>query len=140
MLVKAIIWRESRFHPEKVGTSGERGLMQVMEPAAADWVKAEKIETFQPTDLFDPKTNMEVGVWYFARAMERWKDRDNPIPFALAEYNAGRSRADRWVAATNLGDKAEAADFIQAIDFPTTRSYVEEITRRYQFYRDRGRL
>ena len=140
LLVKAMVWRESRFDPDKVGTSGERGLMQVMEGAAQDWTKAEKIETFVPTDLFDPKTNLEVGVWYIARALERWKDRDDPVPFALAEYNAGRSRADRWLAATNLADKAEAADFVRAIDFPTTRSYVAEITRRYQFYRDRERL
>ena len=29
MLVKAVIWRESGFHPDKMGTRGERGLMQV---------------------------------------------------------------------------------------------------------------
>src|ERR1700678_3990316 len=40
MLLKAIVWRESAFKPEKVGTSGERGLMQVGEGAARDWAKA----------------------------------------------------------------------------------------------------
>ena len=140
MLIKAVVWRESTFHPDKVGTSGERGLMQVTEGAAQDWAKAEKVETFVPTDLFDPRTNIDVGAWYLARAMDRWKARDNPIPFALAEYNAGRSRADRWVAETNLADKAEAKDFVEAIDFPSTKSYISEITRRYQFYKDRGRL
>src|SRR6266446_604905 len=29
MLVKAVVWRESRFDPEKHGSRGERGLMQV---------------------------------------------------------------------------------------------------------------
>src|SRR4051812_8328261 len=62
-LIKAIVWRESAFHPDMVGTSGERGLMQVGEAAAQDWARAEKIETFMPTDLFDPKTNLEVGTW-----------------------------------------------------------------------------
>src|SRR5262245_46674543 len=46
LLVKAIVWRESAFHPDKLGTVGERGLMQVGEAAAKDWANAEKIETF----------------------------------------------------------------------------------------------
>ena len=29
MLVKAVVWRESRFQAEKIGAAGERGLMQV---------------------------------------------------------------------------------------------------------------
>ncbi|MDB6174796.1 MAG: mltE [Chthoniobacteraceae bacterium] len=140
MLVKAIVWRESAFYPDKVGTSGERGLMQVGEGAATDWAKAEKAETFVPADLFDAKTNLEVGTWYFAKALERWKSKEDPIPFALAEYNAGRSRVDRWIASTNMGEKATADDLMAALDFPTTRRYIEDITARYRFYQDRNRL
>ena len=36
MLVKAVVWRESRFDPRKLGGAGERGLMQVSEIAAQD--------------------------------------------------------------------------------------------------------
>jgi soluble lytic murein transglycosylase len=136
LLVKAMVWRESAFHPDKVGTSGERGLMQVGEAAAQDWAKAEKIETFVPTDLFDPKTNLEVGTWYIRRALERWKAKENPVPFALAEYNAGRVRVDRWVTATERGEEATAEHLTRAIDFPTTRKYIEDITARQRFYRE----
>jgi soluble lytic murein transglycosylase len=137
LLVKAIVWRESSFHPDKIGTVGERGLMQVGEAAAKDWALAEKIETFMPTDLFDPKTNVEVGTWYFKKALERWKQRDDPVPFALAEYNAGRVRVDRWVAETGRGGEVRARDLMLAIDFPTTRRYVEDITARHRFYQQR---
>ncbi|MES2571409.1 MAG: lytic transglycosylase domain-containing protein [Verrucomicrobiota bacterium] len=140
MLVKAIVWRESAFHPDKVGTSGERGLMQVGESAALDWVRVEKVETFVPTDLLEPTTNIEVGTWYFARALERWKSKEDPLPFALAEYNAGRGRVDRWVAATNMGEKATAEDLMSVLDFPTTRRYIEDITARFRFYQERGRM
>jgi len=133
-LIKALVWRESAFHPDKVGAAGERGLMQVGEGAAADWAKAEKVETFVPTDLFDPRTNLDVGTWYLARALARWKTKRDPIPFALAEYNAGRTRVDRWIAATDLGEKASADDLIAAIDFPTTRRYVQDIVRRYHHF------
>ena len=37
MIVKAVAWRESRFRPEKVGTEGERGLMQITDAAAREW-------------------------------------------------------------------------------------------------------
>ena len=69
LLVKAMVWRESAFDPTKIGTSGERGLMQVGEAAAQDWAKAEKIETFVKTDLFDAKTNLDVGTWYLKQAL-----------------------------------------------------------------------
>ena len=139
-LLKAIVWRESAFQRHKVGTSGERGLMQVGEAAAQDWAKAEKVETFVPTDLFDAKTNLEIGTWYLRQSLDRWKQKKDPLPFALADYNAGRSRVDRWLAAANLGEEATAEDLLMAIEFPTTRSYIETILSRERFYRDRGRL
>jgi soluble lytic murein transglycosylase len=138
-LLKAIVWRESGFQRHKVGTSGERGLMQVGEAAAQDWAKAEKIETFVPTDLFDAKTNLEVGTWYLRQSLDRWKQKKDPLPFALADYNAGRSRVDRWLAAANFGDEASAEDLLLAIEFPTTRSYIETILSRERFYLPRSR-
>ena len=139
-LVKAIVWRESAFSADKIGTSGERGLMQVGEAAAGDWAKSEKLETFVPTDLFDSRMNLEAGAWYLRRALDHWKNKETPLPFALAEYNAGRTRVDRWIAATSMGGQANADDLLGAIDYPTTRRYIDEVTRRLQFYRDRGRL
>jgi soluble lytic murein transglycosylase len=140
MLVKAIAWRESRFKPDKKGTSGERGLMQVSEGAGRDWAKAEKIETFAPTDLFDPQNNLQAGSWYLSKALEHWKDQDDPVPFALAEYNAGRKRVERWAAEAKHGDKTTAAEFLTVMDFPSTRQYIEDVTERYRFYQRRGRL
>jgi len=137
-LIKAVVWRESRFHPDKIGNQGERGLMQITENAAADWVKSEKIETFIPTDLFDSKVNIEAGTWYLKRALAHWSAKEKPIPFALAEYNAGRTRVKRWVQDSGRGESAEAADLQTAMDFPATRGYINEIVQRYEFYIKRG--
>jgi soluble lytic murein transglycosylase len=139
LLVKAIVWRESAFHPDKIGSVGERGLMQVGEAAAQDWARVEKVETFVPTDLFDAKTNLEIGMWYFSRALDRWSAKDDPVPFALAEYNAGRVRVDRWVAETGRGDQANSHDLLATIDFPTTRKYIDDITSRHRLYQERTR-
>jgi len=140
MLVKAIVWRESAFQPQMVGKSGERGLMQVGVAAATDWARIEKIEVFTPTDLFDPKTNIEAGVWYFHKALERWKSKERPIPFALAEYNAGRKHVDDWVTRTGKAEHANADDLLAVMDYRSTRQYIEDITARYHFYQKRGRM
>lgn len=137
-LIKALIWRESRFHPEKLGQHGERGLMQITENAAADWADAEKIATFTPTDLLDPKVNIEAGTWYLKRALKHWSNRDDAVPFALAEYNAGRSRVNRWVKESGQGDAAEAAHLQTTMDFPATRAYIRSIMNRRTFYSHHG--
>jgi len=139
MLVKAVVWRESRFDPRKHGSAGERGLMQVSEKAADEWAGENKINNFRVEQLFDPKTNLEAGAWYLRRAFERWKAQSDPIPFALAEYNAGASRAQRWSGGDTV-DAIPVGKFLQNIDFPATRKYVESIIARYEFYQRRGRM
>ena len=134
LLLKAIVWRESEFHRDKTGTSGERGLMQVSQGAANDWVRAHKVETFKPADLFTPRMNLEIGSWYLKQALTRWGGKDNPVPFALAEYNAGRTRVDLWIATTKLGEETTAADLRTHIGFPGTRAYVETILKRWTYY------
>src|SRR5437660_109684 len=123
MLVKAVIWRESRFDPRKIGTAGERGLMQVSEVAANDWARQNHVDNFRVEELFEPKTNLEVGAWYLQRAFQHWQGQADPTPFALAEYNAGATRAQRWAGGADTSAMRED-DFRSNIDFPNTRKYV----------------
>jgi soluble lytic murein transglycosylase len=140
MLIKAVIWRESSFRPDKVGRNGERGLMQVTEAAASDWARQTKRPTFVPTDLFSPQVNIEVGTWYLMKALQRYAGKDDPATFALAEYNAGKSRVDKWVGNTSQGANATADDLRDSISFPGTRGYVDAIIERYHFYQHQGHL
>jgi len=139
MLVKAVVWRESRFDPKKYGGAGERGLMQVSEKAANEWARENKVDNFRVEKLFDPKTNLEAGTWYLRRAFEQWATQSDPMPFALAEYNAGASRAQRWSGGNDI-DAMPAQTFLKKIDFPGTRKYVDSIIARYEFYKRRGRM
>jgi soluble lytic murein transglycosylase len=147
MLVKALIWRESRFHPDKRGASGERGLMQVGPAAASEWARAEQPAGVTPDDLLDPQTNIEAGTWLLARALHRWQESTNdPVPFALAEYNAGHSRVERWAAdaegkehdSPQTGGQLKGADLTTEIKIPSTRKYVETVEGRLKFYQLRG--
>jgi len=139
MLVKALVWRESRFDPRKLGTAGERGLMQVSERAAREWAQETRVSNFQPEDLFDARTNLEAGTWYLARAFQHWQHQSEPAAFALAEYNAGASRAQRW-AKNDPHAPMPQETFRGNIDFPGTRKYVQSVLHRYEFYRKRGSM
>jgi len=139
MLVKAVVWRESRFDPRKIGSAGERGLMQVSERAAREWARETQVANFHADDLLDAKTNLEAGAWYLHRAFQHWEHQKKPAVFALAEYNAGASRAQRWA---NNDPDAPISDraFRSNIDFPGTRNYVTSVLQRFEFYRKRGRM
>jgi soluble lytic murein transglycosylase len=140
-LVKAVVWRESRFQTDMVGKNGERGLMQISAIAAREWATANAIPNFEPDQLFDPQTNLEIGSWYLGKAMQHWNTQDDAVPFALAEYNAGHSRVDRWVrVASQKSPQLNAQIFEDSIDFPSTAHYVRTILARYDFYKQRGPL
>jgi soluble lytic murein transglycosylase len=132
-LVKAVVWRESRFNAEARGSRGEIGLMQIIPNAAAkDWAVAEHLAAMPPEQLLNPGTNTLAGAWYLARLFKRYAQTDNPVPYVLADYNAGRGNVLKWkqgAASTN------SEVFLSRINFPTTKSYVQSVMRRYEHYR-----
>jgi soluble lytic murein transglycosylase len=132
LLIRAVIWQETRFRLNKVGRVGELGLMQVRPTTALDWARSEKRVDFRTEQLADPQINILVGGWYLARALRHWQDTDNPYAFALAEYNAGRRNALRWV---DPARPRSARAFLSRIDFPKTRKYVRETLDRIALYR-----
>jgi soluble lytic murein transglycosylase len=136
-LVKAVIWRESRFDPGARGTSGEIGLMQIMKDTGDDWAKAENIRFYWHRQLFDPEKNIRAGTWYLKRMLRRYQHTDNPIPYALAAYNAGPGNADKWAKGAA---SASSAAFIRQIGFPGTRQYVQAVMRRHDYYRRQSPL
>lgn len=131
LLVRAIIWRESRFQPTVRGLNKERGLMQVTPGVATEWAERNRLPAPDPDALFDPATNIEIGCWYFARMLSHWTQTDNPAGFALAEYNAGRSNALKWVDPDQPGSYAV---FSQRIAFGSTKRYAAAILQKYADY------
>ena len=132
-LVKAVVWRESRFRPDAHGRVGELGLMQIQEDAAFEWAYAEKNTNFLHEHCLNPQTNILAGTFYLAKMLRRYAKTDNPLPYALADYNAGRGNVLKW----NNGEAAtNSTAFMAQIGFPSTSNYIESVTRRYEHYRD----
>ncbi len=128
-LVRAVIFRESRFDRYCVGKAGEVGLMQVLpKGAVADWARKMKMPAPSKRELFRPTVNLEIGCFYLAAAMKRWEGYKEQIPLALCQYNAGESRARRW------SPKDKTGDMRKNITIKSTRSYVDSIMKRYNYY------
>ncbi|MEI6083118.1 MAG: lytic transglycosylase domain-containing protein [Verrucomicrobiota bacterium] len=136
-LIKAVIRRESEFDPDVLGRAGEIGLMQVTEGAGRDWARGTGRKDFTKDLLWNERTNIEAGTWYLARALRRWQGRDDPVPFALAEYNAGLGHCLRWLPNR---EATTAEEFRNAISFPTVRRYIETVMEYYEYYRANGEL
>ncbi len=88
--------------------------------------------------LFDPKVNIEVGTWYLRRALDHWSEKDDPVPFALAEYNAGRGRVHRWMKGFRPGLHGGCQGFAGRDGFSGTKNYIAAIIARSDFYRKHG--
>jgi soluble lytic murein transglycosylase len=128
-LVKAVIWKESNFNCYARGGKGEVGMMQVLpNAAAADWAKEHKIALPLTGALFNPRLNLEIGVWYLAGRLKKWKKYKNCYEeLALAEYNAGNV-VKKWVPADVNGS------VIDRITYPSTKNYVSSIMNKYETY------
>ena len=131
-LVKAVVWRESRFNPHRRGAAGEVGLMQLLPATFAEWSGAERLPATPWKFQDDPATNTFAGAWYLQKLLKRYAQTDNPLPYALADYNAGRSRVLKWQQGAAI---TNSESFIAQISFPGTKHYVRSVMRREEHYR-----
>lgn len=128
-LVKAVIWTESRYVSETVGGHDEAGLMQVTEGAIMEWAAARRRPMPARPLWFDPRLNIEMGTWYLARAMNRWRDYESMEMLALCEYNAGRRRALRWAPDDPAGELP-----LEAVTIASTRAYIIQVMTKTRHY------
>jgi soluble lytic murein transglycosylase len=132
LLIRAVVWRESRFVPDIRGRAGEIGLMQIQDIAAREWADAEHLRSFDHEHCLDPGTNTLAGTFYLSKLLKRYQQTDDPVPYALADYNAGRSKALRWKTGTG---STNSHAFVEQITYPSTKNYIKSVTRRYRLYK-----
>ncbi len=121
-IVLSIVRQESAFNPKARSKAGARGLMQVMLPTAR------KIARQASRKLFDPATNIQVGVKLFLNQVQRF---NGDFELALAAYNAGRLKVEDWQRRYPVSDKML---FLELIPYRETREYVTMILRNYYWY------
>ncbi|NLF94412.1 MAG: lytic transglycosylase domain-containing protein [Oligosphaeraceae bacterium] len=122
-LVKAVIWRESRWQPLVVGAHGEVGMMQITPGAVADWQRVNRKSAPARAELFQPELNIEIGTWYLAQAGRHWQDYRAKEILQLAEYNAGYGRVSKLWKPPQPDQEVP----LEKISFPSTRDYIIQI-------------
>jgi peptidoglycan lytic transglycosylase len=121
-LIAAVIYSESKFS-DQTSSAGARGLMQIT-PEAAEYIEQQSGgTTFELSDLSDPELNIRYGTFLLRELLERY---DGDEAAALAAYNAGPGNADKWGGSSLT---------VEAIPFPETRAYVEEVLEKRGEYR-----
>lgn len=105
-LLSAVAWQESKHDPSAVSKAGAVGVLQIMPAVAAD---------AGGIDRANPVANIMTGAELLSRLLKRYGGNTG---LALAAYNAGPARVDRWLKA---GGKLDALP-------AETRGYVKAIT------------
>jgi soluble lytic murein transglycosylase len=125
--VYGIIRQESRFMHYAKSNVGAAGLMQVM-PATAKWV-ANKAgwRDYHNGMIHDIDTNISLGTHYMKYTVDQFNGQE---VMATAAYNAGPSRAKKWMGATAL----EGAIYAETIPFTETRNYVKKVMANAHLY------
>ena len=108
-LLKALIKVESNFNPKAVSKAGAMGLMQIM---------PENFDALKITNPFNPRESILGGTLYLKQLMTRFEGR---LPLALAAYNAGPNRVERYKKIPPIKE---------------TENYVKKIMTSYYLYKN----
>ena len=119
-LLAAVIYTESRFNANARSQAGAIGLMQLLPDTAEGIAVRTGGHEFVVSDLYVPELNVRYGAWYLRHLLDRYGDERT----ALAAYHAGQGNVDKW--------RQEGV----GIQFPETRSYVDEVEHVKAIYAD----
>jgi soluble lytic murein transglycosylase len=118
-LLLGVVRQESRFIVDARSGAGAAGLMQLL-PHTARWVAQRTgYRGYNAKRVADVETNIALGSRYLKFVLD---GTGHPV-LALAAYNAGPTRARRWMPPRPM----EAAVFIETIPYGETRDYVRSV-------------
>ena len=124
LIIISLVRQESAFNPDAISGVGAKGLMQLMPATARRFNNRVKVG-----HLVNPEINLAIGIKYLRQLITRF---DGNLIYALASYNAGENRIDRWRKEIFRSD--EPLSTIESIPFEETRNYVKLIYRNNFFY------
>lgn len=133
-LVHAIIRQESLFDMKAQSPAGALGYMQLMPGTASDTAKKLGMSYNKAWLTTRADYNIKLGSQYLEDMLERF---DGSYPMAIAAYNAGPGRVDKWIE--TYGDprlgQVDYIDWMEMIPIYETRNYVQRVLENVYVYR-----
>ncbi len=132
----ALSRQESEFNPNARSPVGASGLMQLMPATARKVARQYKVRYRKSRLTKDPSYNVMLGVAFLSDLLEQYK---GSYVLSLVAYNAGGSRAKKWMKHSGDPRKAnvDVIDWVERIPFTETRNYVQKILTTVQIFRSR---
>ena len=128
-MIAALIAQESTFTADVKSAANAYGLMQLLPSTGRVYAKRLGItKRFSISMLTTADTNLRMGTAYFSDLVQQF----GGAHYALATYNAGPNRVQRWISEK---PGMERDEFIDDIPFPETQNYVKKILGTAEDYR-----
>ena len=127
-LVYAIIKAESNFNENAKSNRNAIGLMQIMEATAIEIAQKMEMEISEK-ELFEPETNIKIGLKYFSELLEKYQ---NNYQMAIVAYNAGIGNVDKWIEEGTINFDGSN---LENVPFKETENYLRKIVRDYEIYK-----
>ena len=133
-LILAVIRQESEFNVTAKSHKGALGIMQIMPDTARDVSRKTKISYNLGKISRNQQYNIRLGSYYLEMMLERYK---KSFPLALAAYNAGHKRVDRWLDVNGdpRKNKIDFVEWIELIPYKETRNYVQKVLENLIVYK-----
>jgi soluble lytic murein transglycosylase len=133
-LIHGLIRQESLFNAGAESRVGALGLMQLMPATAKETARKLGVQHRQSWLTTRPEYNVLLGSAYLDQMLVRF---GGSYPLAIAAYNAGPGRVDRWLK--TFGDPRKGdidwIDWMELIPIYETRNYVQRVMEAVYVYR-----
>ena len=135
IFILAVIQTESQFNPNAKGSAGEIGLMQIL-PNTAQWIsKRYGLKWRGDRSLYDPVTNIRIGVRYFAHLREEFPRKAYHY---LPAYNMGPTnvrRIERRIGSVDAKGNLQKRDYAVRVMKNYSNIYAELAREKIQLER-----
>jgi len=128
--VYSVMRQESIFDYQITSPAGACGLLQIMPATGKMLAKQEAIDTFDPSQLYNPYLNIRLGIRYLIDLKAEYKE---DYMYVLGNYNAGPKPTRRWQKA---GDGKPWDIRAEEISYWETRDYVKRVMGNYWIYQE----
>lgn len=133
---RGVVPTESGGNNAAVSEKGALGVSQILPGTARDVARQLGLADVAALDdgalkarlLSDEALNYRLGSAYFQQMVTRYA---GSVPAALAAYNAGPGRADKWLqqAVEQFGPGFTPAQFAQVVDIKETKDYIGKVAK-----------